>query len=990
MKSKYLLLLAMSLAFCALGCSCSKEQPQGSVSGDSSSVETETEATEKKDAPVITVNQSEVILCVGDKFTLSASAENIEEPAFVWTVDGDCALDVVSVTQNGNDAVIQALKEGETKLIASVEYDGHTYFRSVSVTVKKNIDVVFVLGNVGFNDDGYAVRLSTISTDNGDEISIEPQVTAYKNNAIVQTGNFTWESQNTDVVKVDGRKFLSVGAGNTTVVGSCEIDGESYFVTVAVEVYRPTIALNESFTVEVENLQTLSYSSDQLRGFAEEVLYNGAPVGTFDMQSKSVTLDYAKLPKASALMGEDLTFTLETSLASYAIQVDLYTKMISSAEELDGIAKLSKKACAENPALWDGYFVLDEDIAYNGLFASKIADLDSLWLAVEGVWSNGGLYGFKGVIDGKGHKIEGISIDNGKNLGGFIGVLHIDGVVKNISFTKASVAANSSLVCGAGGGSVENIYVEYASLGRGEQWYEGDGSINTHCATFFGFKEPTVTANVSNCVVDVSRATIYEDTSIKLAGSEYATMKNVFVIGGNEALRAQSNATLAFSTVVDFVQSTNAQSRYKKFDSEFWSLLSGVPVSKTVYEEIYDNDVRFTKKVEYLVSGTEYKLPVDNAYAIVTSDSPYVSIQSGVAMISQDAPEGEEVCFTVTSIYDSLKTDTFTCQLAPAMWTNYKDLTGATQEAFYDITENEMYLADLGKEYPALKDCQYFINTDYTAATYAKDGAIGEVYAIAKEAIYKIKYKSVTKVIDSADDLHHVRRDYTVLSYGAPSYDGLLTGTFVMINDIDCKDLTLKDTGGYWENSRGFRGTFDGRGYTISNLTVSANGLFGNLTYATVKNVKFTNVQMQAADQGVYVALLARSSFNSTVESVEMQFASYITAEDGADIYHHSGLMFYETTYDSTFKNLKIDISALSGVKFLTERVYEDYDSANQTVKNPPYQSQQKSTYESVTVLVKDVNDVPAFAYKNTAKGTVPVEYPRGFVFEDTAGNVKY
>jgi hypothetical protein len=42
------------------------------------------------------------------------------------------------------------------------------------------------------------------------------------------------------------------------------------------------------------------------------------------------------------------------------------------------MAGLAKAAYAINPAIWDGYFVLGDDIIYNGGFVSKIADISSL------------------------------------------------------------------------------------------------------------------------------------------------------------------------------------------------------------------------------------------------------------------------------------------------------------------------------------------------------------------------------------------------------------------------------------------------------------------------------------------------------------------------------------------------------------------------------------------------------------------------------------
>ena len=58
------------------------------------------------------------------------------------------------------------------------------------------------------------------------------------------------------------------------------------------------------------------------------------------------------------------------------------------------------------------------------------------------------------------------------------------------------------------------------------------------------------------------------------------------------------------------------------------------------------------------------------------------------------------------------------------------------------------------------------------------------------------------------------------------------------------------DTRVYFANGThpdaGLTGTFDGRGHTISNLTMTKGGLFGGIVGGTVKNVAFTNVSLSA------------------------------------------------------------------------------------------------------------------------------------------------
>lgn len=983
MKIKYLALLTIFSICCALGCACKDdgEQSQSSSMESSNSSEISSPADsvyEEEPDVVLSVNQNAVTIGVGETFTLIADVGEVSNAVFSWAIDGDAASDVVSLSQEGSTAVITALKVGETKLVVSVAVGEEIYFKTVSVTVCEKSEIsLAVSNNVGFNNEGYYVSLSTLSV--GGETSVTPIVSVYKNNKLVSGVAFTWQSENEAVAKVEGNKIVSVGEGLTFAVGTCQVDDKTYTVRIAVEVIRPIIALEESFVIETENISPLTVEST-LNGIATDVLYNGMSVGTFDMQSKTITLEKSKFPMYAAELGENKQLIIRTNLADYAATADVYTKILRTKEDFETFAAISKRACATNAAIWDGYFILGNDIAYNGLYKSKLADLDSLWAAVEGDWSNGGLYGFRGVFDGKGHNIEGISIDNGEHLGSFIGVLHVEGVIKNLSFTKASVAANSSLVCGAGGGTVENVYVQYDSIGAGAQHYEGDGvSINTHCATFFGFKEPTITANVSNCIVDVINASFNESASIKAIASEYVSIKNTFLIGGSKNLQKGSNATMSFDAVIDFVESSDAQARYQRFDEEFWSLVKGVPVSQTIYEKVYTQGVNFVDSASCLVSGTSYKFPVDNNFVKLMSSNEKVTIQSGIATISKEATNGETVTITAIPIFDETKATTITCSLAAVGEEAFTDLTQEEKTAYYDLTLQKVYFADLKEEISA--KVLYYLNDDYSMATFGKDGDPAKaVIAVTAERFYKFNCTTVTKVIEKAEDLQYLRRDYTVSSYGNPGcYDSKILGTFVLVNDIDCKGLTLANSGRYWENSRGFGGVLDGREHTIFNLTVGENGLFGALAYATIKNINFTDVRLIGKETEVsgvydsaYVCLFAPRVFNTTVENVKISFAQYTAGESIASA---SGLMFYETSFDNLFKNVTLDISKIGGVKYLTECYYD---------AEIPYLSEKKSTYENVTVIVDDKENLPEFAYKE-ASGTQEdkVQYPQdGFTFE--------
>ena len=306
MKVKYLVLMAMCTALCALGCACEKAQPSGGDSTPTPPSASDEIPEEKPGAPIVSVSQSSVVLCVGESFTLTASAEEIENPVFSWVIDGGAEGDVVALSQTGNTAVITALKIGTTKLVASVKQDGNVFFKTVEITVKEESGVSLVVGNnIGFDNNGYCVQLSTLSTAELDT-SIVPLVSVYKNNKLISGVAFSWQSENTDVVKVEDKKLVSMGEGSAYVVGSCVVEEKTYNVRILVEVSRPTIALNESFVVETENLAPLQITST-LGGIAQDVLYGGVSVGEYDMQKKTVRNGPKKLVLPTRRFGTDIS-----------------------------------------------------------------------------------------------------------------------------------------------------------------------------------------------------------------------------------------------------------------------------------------------------------------------------------------------------------------------------------------------------------------------------------------------------------------------------------------------------------------------------------------------------------------------------------------------------------------------------------------------------------------------------------------------------------
>lgn len=84
------------------------------------------------------------------------------------------------------------------------------------------------------------------------------------------------------------------------------------------------------------------------------------------------------------------------------------------------------------------------------------------------------------------------------------------------------------------------------------------------------------------------------------------------------------------------------------------------------------------------------------------------------------------------------------------------------------------------------------------------------------------------------------------------------SGKFYLTKDIDLKDVT-------WENYFEFKGTLDGNGYAIKNLTSSKCGLFSYLENAEIRNLGLVNVKINNGYGGA--AAMTMSARNTSFEN---------------------------------------------------------------------------------------------------------------------------
>lgn len=129
-----------------------------------------------------------------------------------------------------------------------------------------------------------------------------------------------------------------------------------------------------------------------------------------------------------------------------------------------------------------------------------------------------------------------------------------------------------------------------------------------------------------------------------------------------------------------------------------------------------------------------------------------------------------------------------------------------------------------------------------------------------------------SKIITNRDELgliHTYGKHLVKGPSGITSFDGY----FILADNIDMRGTRFRTycgpgTGATSVIHDGFKGTFDGRGYTVSNASVAASegGLFATMNQSSViKNVAFINANV-SGDSG-----LISSNFGGTIENVYVE-----------------------------------------------------------------------------------------------------------------------
>ncbi|WP_121616870.1 GLUG motif-containing protein [Virgibacillus halodenitrificans] len=156
-----------------------------------------------------------------------------------------------------------------------------------------------------------------------------------------------------------------------------------------------------------------------------------------------------------------------------------------------------------------------------------------------------------------------------------------------------------------------------------------------------------------------------------------------------------------------------------------------------------------------------------------------------------------------------------------------------------------------------------------------------------------------------------------------------LDGNFKLISNIDLSGIN-------WQPISNFKGTFDGDGHTISNLTINKNGhagLFANTYFADIKNVILENPNINSS--GDFTGALVGETERTTIENVGVEGGTIIGGNTtGGLVGHNHNYSTIKKAYSTAEVNGQEETGGLVGYNEQGSSISDAYTTGDVTGGN--------------------------------------------------------
>ncbi len=257
-------------------------------------------------------------------------------------------------------------------------------------------------------------------------------------------------TQNANSVTVKALKFGSVKINCTATY-----DGKDYSDILSVSAVDERVEIDDTIYIEYAEDDQFTVPSS-ISGYITDVKYNG----------ESIYLMYNRNQKKVAVNAVNLSLgALEHKLLvyvggkEYRTNAEYIGMIVSNADEFFAIQDIAYELGDKDetaPTL-AGNFYLDSDIVIPSTYTYQMKYYAADW---EG--------GFIGLLDGRGHKVDGLTMGDNQML--FHAILG-NGGIRNIAFVNSQKQGNGGFICYMRDSELTNVYLHFKKVTAGGATY---------------------------------------------------------------------------------------------------------------------------------------------------------------------------------------------------------------------------------------------------------------------------------------------------------------------------------------------------------------------------------------------------------------------------------------------------------------------------------------------------------------------------------------
>lgn len=658
-------------------------------------------------------------------------------------------------------------------------------------------------------------------------------------------------------------------------------------------------------------------------------------IGSMDLGNNLADLDFSSV--SEKLFGEKEIIVKGNGAdgKNYRIEVPvlIITKNIDSAEALREIVEYSESNLGKY-----GYYRLTQDITYT--YSASYG---------ENITQDLGVYGFKGVVDGKDSSgnVHTIKYDSVSWSNGIFGMIGVGGTIKNVKFSgKYSGNQAPFIAATIVGATFENVQFD---ISGGREQIAGMNGMITKCMAC-GSTFKNVTINAEGVIIDSL-----------FGGSQYAGYKT-------EKPCYFDNFVINADEILELAHEKSADDDLKSISIYSVGGIKGNLNKKSGETSV----VHLSNKYGYLTIDDEFDA---SEIVSVTFDgkviTDFVRVNGMIKFALNDLftegnfgiKEVEVNLVTESGINVRLKHNVdVRSELVVVDFSTVQNIVLSNEKIALSLNDTE-------GDYSACTNVNsimygsYNFGTDLSALDVS---AIAEIYELhgenktlevfasngAKNVLIRIPVTIITKEIKTFDELMQsvTARNNEVEKSGA---------YYTLGNDIDAEGKTIYTflgengstiTPEYCDLGKGFAGTLNGKGYKVYNLNLDSSGIFRGMKDATVKNISFEIANYSEKTQGA--TLFASNVQDCLFEKVTVTVTKAINMETN----NNTGLLVVQQTKGTTFQSVNI----IADDSTLTTLVGSGYWSG--TAGNNKYEncavSCLKLNYVGYTIATIDGMDV--------------------------------